>query len=209
MLLHQSTHVYQQRSYFPTATAFATRMHNRSLHTNKSEVCRSVGADLPETCPQKARALCHGSAPKLPVQMTRLGDGLRNIPGIISWILFLLSRGARCIVLETFPNVGKTTPVGFEPTRGDPIGLAGRRLNRSAKVSCRERYRARPQRFTLIGRPAALQWNRVEAKDCSLWITNGTLTRGKSEALKILPVSPAAPDLCSSDISLWCRSVSF
>ena len=30
---------------------------------------------------------------------------------------------------------GKSTPVGFEPTRGDPIGLAGRRLNRSAKVS--------------------------------------------------------------------------
>ena len=28
-----------------------------------------------------------------------------------------------------------TTPVGFEPTRGDPIGLAGRRLNHSAKVS--------------------------------------------------------------------------
>ena len=31
----------------------------------------------------------------------------------------------------------ETTPVGFEPTRGDPIGLAGRRLNRSAKVSLR------------------------------------------------------------------------
>ena len=29
----------------------------------------------------------------------------------------------------------KTTPVGFEPTRGDPIGLAGRRLSHSAKVS--------------------------------------------------------------------------
>ena len=29
----------------------------------------------------------------------------------------------------------ETTPVGFEPTRGDPIELAGRRLNRSAKVS--------------------------------------------------------------------------
>ena len=29
----------------------------------------------------------------------------------------------------------KSTPVGFEPTRGDPIGLAGRRLGRSAKVS--------------------------------------------------------------------------
>jgi hypothetical protein len=29
----------------------------------------------------------------------------------------------------------ETTPVGFEPTRGDPISLAGRRLNHSAKVS--------------------------------------------------------------------------
>ena len=33
----------------------------------------------------------------------------------------------------------KTTPVGFEPTRGDPIGLAGRRLNHSAKVSSAQR----------------------------------------------------------------------
>jgi hypothetical protein len=32
-------------------------------------------------------------------------------------------------------RAAKSTPVGFEPTRGDPIGLAGRRLNRSAKVS--------------------------------------------------------------------------
>ena len=29
----------------------------------------------------------------------------------------------------------QSTPVGFEPTGGDPIGLAGRRLNHSAKVS--------------------------------------------------------------------------
>ena len=28
-----------------------------------------------------------------------------------------------------------TTPVGFEPTRAKPNGLAGRRLNHSAKVS--------------------------------------------------------------------------
>ena len=28
-----------------------------------------------------------------------------------------------------------STPVGFEPTRGDPIGSAGRRLSRSAKAS--------------------------------------------------------------------------
>ena len=27
-------------------------------------------------------------------------------------------------------------PVGFEPTRGDPIGLAGQRLNHAANVSC-------------------------------------------------------------------------
>ena len=38
--------------------------------------------------------------------------------------------GEQCITLKK-----GTTPVGFEPTRGDPIGLAGRRLNRSAKVS--------------------------------------------------------------------------
>ena len=31
----------------------------------------------------------------------------------------------------------KTTPVGFEPTRAEPTGLAGRRLNHSAKVSLR------------------------------------------------------------------------
>ena len=42
-----------------------------------------------------------------------------------------------CHVCFPFAEVMKTTPVGFEPTRGDPIGLAGRRLNRSAKVSLR------------------------------------------------------------------------
>ena len=30
--------------------------------------------------------------------------------------------------------------MGFEPTRGDPIGLAGRRLSRSAKVSLVRRW---------------------------------------------------------------------
>ena len=34
-----------------------------------------------------------------------------------------------------FTWIFKTTPVGFEPTQGDPIGLAGRRLSHSAKVS--------------------------------------------------------------------------
>ncbi len=42
----------------------------------------------------------------------------------------------------------RTTPVGFEPTRGDPIGLAGRRLNRSAKVS-------------LLVTPSLSGWRRV------------------------------------------------
>lgn len=40
-----------------------------------------------------------------------------------------------CVSLTLLSQILKTTPVGFEPTRGDPIGLAGRRLNRSAKVS--------------------------------------------------------------------------
>ena len=74
----------------------------------------------------------------------------------------------------------KTTPVGFEPTRGDPIGLAGRRLNHSAKVSSgqvttssRDRaecWGAPPRRprpsalflspplFTHPARPAILLW---------------------------------------------------
>ena len=39
-----------------------------------------------------------------------------------------------------------STPVGFEPTRGDPIGLAGRRLSHSAKVSLQVSFDCR--RFT-------------------------------------------------------------
>ena len=35
----------------------------------------------------------------------------------------------------SFVFFDKSTPVGFEPTRAEPIGLAGRRLSRSAKVS--------------------------------------------------------------------------
>ena len=45
----------------------------------------------------------------------------------------------RCILISSHamshPYGPYPTPVGFEPTRGDPIGLAGRRLSRSAKVS--------------------------------------------------------------------------
>ena len=37
--------------------------------------------------------------------------------------------------------------MGFEPTRGDPIGLAGRRLSRSAKVSWMLRGEARFSTF--------------------------------------------------------------
>ena len=37
--------------------------------------------------------------------------------------------------LATLTTPYKSTPVGFEPTRGDPVGLAGRCLSRSAKVS--------------------------------------------------------------------------
>ena len=45
----------------------------------------------------------------------------------------------------------QTTPVGFEPTRGDPIGLAGRRLSRSAKVSLQTTVAAAAvQRYGLL-----------------------------------------------------------
>ena len=40
-------------------------------------------------------------------------------------------------VTSSHPWCTAATPVGFKPTRGDPIGLAGRRLSRSAKVSLR------------------------------------------------------------------------
>ena len=39
----------------------------------------------------------------------------------------------------------QAAPVGFEPTRGDPIGLAGRRLSHSAKVSV-----IQPPRFSTL-----------------------------------------------------------
>ena len=37
--------------------------------------------------------------------------------------------------LATLTTPYKSTPMGFEPTRGDPVGLAGRRLSLLAKVS--------------------------------------------------------------------------
>ena len=40
-----------------------------------------------------------------------------------------------CLLVVPADLQHRTTPVGFEPTQGDPIGLAGRRLNHSAKVS--------------------------------------------------------------------------
>ena len=35
--------------------------------------------------------------------------------------------------------------MGFEPTQGDPIGLAGRRLSRSAKVSSDQDQHVQPE----------------------------------------------------------------
>jgi hypothetical protein len=72
-------------------------------------------------------ASCVGSNPTgaivLPGALRCLGFGSRSGPlhlGIVSAMTFAMR---------------SATPVGFEPTRGDPIGLAGRRLNHSAKVS--------------------------------------------------------------------------
>ena len=50
--------------------------------------------------------------------------------------LFLPSARLGCSSAQQLPRQRtQTTPVGFEPTRGDPIGLTGRRLSHSAKVS--------------------------------------------------------------------------
>lgn len=63
--------------------------------------------------------------------------------GRASWLLPVIEAHC-CIIIDAGPGGhaswlsrqhDKSTPVGFEPTRGDPIGLAGRRLSRSAKVS--------------------------------------------------------------------------
>ena len=43
-----------------------------------------------------------------------------------------------------------TTPVGFEPTRGDPIGSASRRLNHSARVSSGNRPILRIARSAIV-----------------------------------------------------------
>ena len=47
----------------------------------------------------------------------------------------LIDVGAKRLLVVCELACCQNNPVGFEPTRGDPIGLAGRRLNRSAKVS--------------------------------------------------------------------------
>ena len=39
------------------------------------------------------------------------------------------------VQLTNFKNKRDSTPTGFEPVRAEPNGLAGRRLNHSAKVS--------------------------------------------------------------------------
>ena len=54
--------------------------------------------------------------------------------GIYFYTVELSMTTTRVYIRTAKQNQG-STPVGFEPTRGDPIGLAGRRLSHSAKVS--------------------------------------------------------------------------
>ena len=49
------------------------------------------------------------------------------------------------------------TPVGFEATRGDPIGSASRRLNLSAKVSSHDVDNRMCVVFVILRRPPALR----------------------------------------------------
>ena len=54
-----------------------------------------------------------------------------------------------------------STPVGFEPTQGDPIGLAGRRLNHSAKVSVITLHRNGVDCY--IGHDSLAEWSKAVA----------------------------------------------
>jgi hypothetical protein len=57
-------------------------------------------------------------------------------PSLFPWTWLCIRMGLRMWWRKVgYLENSRTTPVGFEPTRGDPIGSAGRRLNRSAKVS--------------------------------------------------------------------------
>ena len=81
---------------------------------------------------------------------TGLGDRLGSAQGAVSFCDWAgtCNRTVSCrekllcsaiLPPNSFPKIAcsrhESTPVGFEPTRGDPIGLAGRRRSPSAKVS--------------------------------------------------------------------------
>ena len=64
------------------------------------------------------------------------GFNSRNSPWFMRIALFVGSAHVairKCRQYETWFGVQKPTPVGLEPTRGDPIGLAGRRLTTRPK----------------------------------------------------------------------------
>ena len=58
-------------------------------------------------------------------------------PGVAHGPMANICSGA-CLSQSAAAEQLQATPAGFEPARVEPIGLAGRRLNHSAKVSCRE-----------------------------------------------------------------------
>ena len=56
------------------------------------------------------------------------------VRGISDAIAARCYRQRRSVQIANNKKKERATPVGFEPMRGDPIGLAGRRLNRPANV---------------------------------------------------------------------------
>ena len=69
------------------------------------------------------------------------GSGKSSLLHLIALLDDPTEAGWECCVRGELPprpfsrQLARTTPVGFEPTRAEPTGLAGRRLNHSAKVS--------------------------------------------------------------------------
>ena len=60
------------------------------------------------------------------------------------------------------------TPMGFEPTRAEPIGLAGRRLNHSAKVSWKHQNQCPSLRSLLRCRGPSLRCFRTVVANTSM-----------------------------------------
>ena len=92
---------------------------------------RRAGLDTRQRISGTGGPLLHRRSPETKSQARRQARVWSQTPSR----LISIAQDSTLHRAATLTSHFKSTPVGFEPTRGDPIGLAGRRLSRSAKVS--------------------------------------------------------------------------